>query len=61
MTGAPKVRAVQAIADLEATPRGAYTGAVGFASPCWGLELSVAIRTFELVTADASSSASAAG
>ena len=48
VTGAPKVRAVAAIADLETVPRGAYTGAVGFASPCWGLELSVAIRTFEL-------------
>ena len=48
VTGAPKVRAVAAIADLEAAPRGAYTGAVGFASPSWGLELSVAIRTFEL-------------
>lgn len=48
VTGAPKLRAVQAIAELEGQRRGAYTGAIGFASPSWGLELSVAIRTFEL-------------
>jgi len=49
VTGAPKVRATQAIAELEAVPRGVYTGAIGFASPAWGLELNVAIRTFEIV------------
>ena len=48
VTGAPKVRSLDAIAQLEAGRRGAYTGAVGFASPCWGLELAVAIRTFEI-------------
>ena len=48
VTGAPKVRAVEAIADLEQQPRGAYTGAIGFASPSWGLEFNVAIRTFEI-------------
>ena len=48
VTGAPKVRALEAIAEFEADPRGTYTGAVGFASPSWGLELAVAIRTFEL-------------
>ena len=29
ITGAPKIRAMQAIADIEATPRGPYTGAIG--------------------------------
>ncbi|MCW2495934.1 aminodeoxychorismate synthase component I [Jatrophihabitans sp.] len=48
VTGAPKSRAVQVVAAVEAGPRGAYTGAVGFVSPVWGLELSVAIRTFEI-------------
>jgi para-aminobenzoate synthetase/4-amino-4-deoxychorismate lyase len=48
VTGAPKLRALDVIAELEAQPRGAYTGALGFASPAWGLELSVAIRTFEI-------------
>jgi para-aminobenzoate synthetase/4-amino-4-deoxychorismate lyase len=48
VTGAPKLRAMRAIADLEPTRRGAYTGAIGFASPAWGAEFNVAIRTFEV-------------
>jgi para-aminobenzoate synthetase/4-amino-4-deoxychorismate lyase len=48
VTGAPKVAALNVIAELESTPRGVYTGAIGFASPVAGLELSVAIRTFEI-------------
>ena len=48
VTGAPKVQAMKVIAALEATRREAYTGAIGYASPIAGLELSVAIRTFEL-------------
>jgi para-aminobenzoate synthetase/4-amino-4-deoxychorismate lyase len=47
VTGAPKVAALNVIAELESTARGVYTGAIGFASPIAGLELSVAIRTFE--------------
>jgi para-aminobenzoate synthetase/4-amino-4-deoxychorismate lyase len=47
VTGAPKVRALEIIAELEAVPREAYTGAVGYRSPLAGLELNVAIRTFE--------------
>ncbi len=47
VSGAPKVAAMNVIAELESTPRDAYTGAIGFASPVAGLELSVAIRTFE--------------
>ncbi|HKC28473.1 MAG TPA: aminodeoxychorismate synthase component I, partial [Jatrophihabitans sp.] len=49
VTGAPKIRALAAIADLEPDPRGTYTGAIGFASPTWGTQFSVAIRTFEIV------------
>ncbi|MDT4927523.1 MAG: para-aminobenzoate synthetase / 4-amino-4-deoxychorismate lyase [Pseudonocardiales bacterium] len=49
VTGAPKLRAIDAIAELESRPRHAYTGAIGFASPCWGAEFSVVIRTFEIV------------
>ena len=48
VTGAPKRRAVEAIGALESGPRGAYTGAIGFASESWGAEFSVAIRTFEI-------------
>ena len=47
VTGAPKVQAMRVIAELERTGREAYTGAIGFISPQAGLELSVAIRTFE--------------
>jgi para-aminobenzoate synthetase/4-amino-4-deoxychorismate lyase len=48
VTGAPKVAALNVISELESTRREAYTGAIGFASPALGLELSVAIRTFEI-------------
>lgn len=48
VTGAPKVRAMELISALEATGRGVYTGCIGIASPVSGLELNVAIRTFEL-------------
>ena len=47
VTGAPKVQALHVISELEATGREVYTGAIGFASPHAGLELNVAIRTFE--------------
>ena len=47
VTGAPKPRVLQAIEDLEASPRGVYCGAVGWVD--FGrdaLDLNVAIRTF---------------
>jgi para-aminobenzoate synthetase/4-amino-4-deoxychorismate lyase len=47
VTGAPKVRAMQLIAELEAAPRGVYTGAIGFFSPRQTV-FNVAIRTLEL-------------
>ncbi len=47
VTGAPKVQAMKVIAELEGTRRELYTGAIGIAAPVAGLELSVAIRTFE--------------
>lgn len=47
VTGAPKVQAMKVISALETTAREAYTGAIGIASPVAGLDLSVAIRTFE--------------
>ena len=36
------------IAELERIGREVYTGAIGYVSPLAGLELNVAIRTFEL-------------
>jgi len=50
ITGAPKVRAMQWIAQLETEPRGVYTGAIGFFSPQETV-FSVAIRTLELEAA----------
>ncbi len=47
VTGAPKVRAMEVIGQLEAAPREVYTGAIGYRSPVAGMELNVAIRTFE--------------
>lgn len=47
VTGAPKVRAMEIINELETTGREAYTGAIGHISPCAGMELNVVIRTFE--------------
>jgi para-aminobenzoate synthetase/4-amino-4-deoxychorismate lyase len=44
ITGAPKVRTSQIIAELESSPRGVYTGAIGFVSPGEAV-FSVAIRT----------------
>jgi para-aminobenzoate synthetase/4-amino-4-deoxychorismate lyase len=47
VTGAPKVRAMQLLAELEDAPRGLYTGAIGFFSPQQTV-FNVAIRTLEL-------------
>jgi para-aminobenzoate synthetase/4-amino-4-deoxychorismate lyase len=49
VTGAPKLAAQQAIAALETEMRGAYTGSLGLVSPAAGTDLSVIIRTFEVV------------
>jgi para-aminobenzoate synthetase component 1 len=45
ITGAPKVRAMEIIRELEPWPRGAYTGAFGVFHPSGDLELGLAIRT----------------
>lgn len=45
ITGAPKVRTMQIIRELEPGPRGVYTGAVGFIGPNRQARFNVAIRT----------------
>jgi para-aminobenzoate synthetase/4-amino-4-deoxychorismate lyase len=45
ITGAPKWRTMQAIRDIEKSPRGVYTGAIGFVEPNNDHCFSVAIRT----------------
>jgi anthranilate/para-aminobenzoate synthase component I len=48
VTGAPKVRAMETIADLEETRRGLYTGAIGHVSLDGTLTLAMAIRTLTI-------------
>jgi para-aminobenzoate synthetase component 1 len=45
ITGAPKLRAMQIIRELEAAPREAYCGTIGWAAPDGRAEFNVAIRT----------------
>lgn len=51
MTGAPKLRTMQVIDGVEATPRGAYAGAFGWVSGDGRADLGVVIRTL-LTTGD---------
>jgi anthranilate synthase component 1 len=45
LSGAPKVRAMQIIAEMEAQPRGPYGGAVGYVSFGGNMDLAITIRT----------------
>ena len=45
ITGAPKVKSSEVIAELETTPRGVYCGALGYISPDGTSVFNVAIRT----------------
>lgn len=45
LTGAPKVRAMEIIAELEKQPRGAYGGAIGYVSFTGNMDLAITIRT----------------
>jgi para-aminobenzoate synthetase/4-amino-4-deoxychorismate lyase len=45
VVGAPKIRASEIIADLEAESRGVYTGAIGAFDPTGDVSFNVAIRT----------------
>jgi para-aminobenzoate synthetase/4-amino-4-deoxychorismate lyase len=48
VTGAPKVRAMEIIAELERHPRGVYTGAIGHIAPGGEAAFSVPIRTLAI-------------
>lgn len=48
ITGAPKIRAMQIIRELELAPRGLYTGTLGWLAPDGDFRLNVAIRTLVL-------------
>jgi para-aminobenzoate synthetase/4-amino-4-deoxychorismate lyase len=48
ITGAPKIRTMQIIQELERQPRGVYTGAIGHIAPSGDATFNVAIRTLVL-------------
>lgn len=48
VTGAPKIRAMEVIADVEPAPRGLYTGGVGHVRPDGDADFNVAIRTITI-------------
>ncbi len=51
VTGAPKIRAMEIIREVERAPRGVYCGSVGWMAPDGRADFSVAIRTLS-VTGD---------
>ncbi|PQO22227.1 aminodeoxychorismate synthase, component I [Rhodobacteraceae bacterium WD3A24] len=48
VTGAPKIRSMEIIAELETAPRGPYCGAIGWMGPDGTAAFNVAIRTLSL-------------
>jgi para-aminobenzoate synthetase component I len=46
ITGAPKVRAMEIIAELEPSRRGVYCGSIGYLSDTGMLDTSIVIRTY---------------
>ncbi len=49
VSGAPKIRAMEIIAELEPAERGVYAGAVGYLGYNGNLDMAIAIRTMVLV------------
>ncbi|MGD8570193.1 MAG: aminodeoxychorismate synthase component I [Gammaproteobacteria bacterium] len=45
ITGCPKVRCMEIIAELEQVPRGAYTGSLGYVNHDGGMDMNILIRT----------------
>ncbi|WP_346763784.1 aminodeoxychorismate synthase component I [Wenzhouxiangella sp. XN24] len=48
ITGCPKVRCMEIIQELEAGPRGAYTGSMGWLARDGSMDLNILIRTMEM-------------
>lgn len=49
ITGAPKVRAMEIIAELEPSRRGVYCGSIGYVSVTGVMDASIVIRTYQAV------------
>jgi anthranilate synthase component 1 len=54
ITGCPKVRCMEIIAELEGVGRGAYTGSLGYLTPDGQLDLNILIRTMTLTGSELS-------
>lgn len=48
LSGAPKIRAMEIIHELESDPRGAYGGALGYISYDGSMDFAITIRTLEI-------------
>jgi anthranilate synthase component I len=48
ITGCPKVRCMEIIGELEARPRGAYTGSLGYLNLDGSMDTNILIRTFDI-------------
>ncbi|MEX2213292.1 MAG: chorismate-binding protein, partial [Phycisphaeraceae bacterium] len=61
VSGAPKVRAMQIIDELEPTKRGPYAGAVGYADFAGNMDMAIALRTMVVMPALSGSTEGAPG
>lgn len=52
ITGAPKIRSMEIIDELEVKPRGFYTGSLGWVAPGGNCEFNILIRTLQLLGGD---------
>ena len=59
ITGCPKIRTMQIIRELELSPRGAYTGSMGYINRDGDLDLNILIRTMTLTGRELAFSAGA--
>lgn len=59
LSGAPKIRAMEIIHELEPEPRGVYGGALGYISYNGNMDLAITIRTLEVTATDVSVQAGA--